>query len=375
MHLKLRENLLYVCLRTIKFFDRRDVSLASLNPAAVRTILLVSNTAFGDTVLSTGAMAAIRSRYPHARIIGYFHASLISLFSRLPSIDRSIAYLGGWQRFFRTIWELQKERIDLALILHGNEPQATATAYLGGARFIIKLPNTNRFNFLLSNRHPRLAWKELGSGFKQRMLEATLAGASPESARTALPLTAADLDSIDKLMSSLGIPRDALLVGLQTGASSRARMWPADRFVELARMLTQRHPKSRFLLTGSASERAYCAELAHRIGAQAINLAGKVELAALPALLSRCALLVTGDTGTMHAAVAVGTPVVALFAVSTPSVSGPAHDPHLHRCIHRPAPPDVRSKSDDQAWIAMISADEVLAAAEEILGRARSSPA
>ena len=79
-------------------------------------------------------------------------------------------------------------------------------------------------------------------------------------------------------------------------------------------------------------------------------------------------MLVSGDTGTMHVAFAVGTPVVGLFAVSDPAASGPAYDLDRHRIIHRPGDDrSVRTKSDDQRWIARIGVEEVAAAVEELL--------
>ncbi len=371
MRLRLRESLLYHLLRVFKRFDRRDTSAAAFDPAAVRRILLVSTTALGDAVMSSAAVCAVRRRYPEARIVGHFHAAYVALFARMPQLDAAIPYHGGWRHFFLTIASLRRERFDLALILHGNEPQATPMAYLAGIPFIFKLPNTSRFRFLLANPEPVLGWADLGSGYAQRLRVAQLAGADPKDARMELPIGDKDRAAVAALLAGRGIAPGTLLIGLQTGASSRGRMWPAQRFVELAQGLEHRHPGCRFILTGSASEAAYCSGIAECIGAMAIVLAGEVPLPLLPALIERLAVLVTGDTGTLHVAVAVNTPIVGLFAISDPRISGPAYDLDRHLTIHRPCEARVRSKSDDPSCIARIGVDEVLEGVERILTKAQ----
>lgn len=362
MRLNLRESLLYLATRLLVRFDRRARALADYRPAEVRTFLLISSTALGDTVLSTAAMDAVRRSFPAARITALIHRDYVPLFQAADFLDVLIPYHGGWRRFFSTLVALRRVRPDVALILHGNEPQATPLAYLSGARFLFKLPNTNRFAFLLSNREPRLSGRELGHGMNQRLKIAQLAGARIEGARMRLPLPDEMDVAVTHWLAGQGIAASNRLIGFQAGASSRGRMWPVAHFVTLARLLLTADPASRFVITGAPHERARCAGIAEGIGAAAVVAAGAVSVDWLPALVERCAVLVTGDTGTLHVAVAVGTPTVALFAVSGPAVSGPAYDFDKHFVIHRPTPAGVRSKTQDERWMAQISPAEVFQA-------------
>lgn len=336
--------------------------MADYRPAGVRRILLVSSTALGDTVLSTAAMMALRERFPGVRITGLIHRDYVPLFRQCDFLDDVIAYYGGYRRFFCTLRALRRAQPDVALILHGNEPQATPLAYLSGARFIFKLPNTSRFAFLLSNREPRLAWRDLGHGMMQRLKIAQLAGALIEGARMRLPITDEARAAVAHWLAERGVAARDALIGFQAGASSRGRMWPVAHFAALARMLLAAHPACRFVITGAPHERARCAAIAGDIGAAAVTAGGVVAVELLPALVRRCAVLVTGDTGTLHVAVAVGTPTVALFAVSDPAVSGPAYDFDKHIVIHRPNTAGVRSKTDAAHWMAQIAPGEVAAA-------------
>lgn len=370
MRIQLRESLLYWLMRMLKRLDRRDTAAAAFAPDRVRSILVISSTALGDTVMSTAAISALRERYPAAQMTALIHRAYVPLFARLPELDHVAAYDGGYRRFWRTALTLRNEQPGLAVILHGNEPQATPLAYLSGARFIFKLPNISRFRFLLSNQSPLLDWPQLGHGIAQRLRTAALADARGSQAGMRLPVTSEAVTAVQRFLGLKRVGAAHLLIGLQTGASSRGRMWPAAHFVALAHAMQSAHPAARFVLTGAPAEAAYCGEIAKLIGPTAL-LANELPIELLPALLAQCRVLVTGDTGTMHVAVAVGTPVVALFAVSNPATSGPIQDVERHAVIHRPCPElKLRSKSDDQGCIARIGVAEVRAEVERLLAQA-----
>ena len=347
--------------------------MGDYRPENVQRILLVSSTALGDTVLSTAAMVAVREHFPAAHITVLIHRDYLPLFQPADFLDDLIAYYGGYSHFFSTLLALRRTHPDIALILHGNEPQATPLAYLAGARFIFKLPNTSRFAFLLSNQVPRLTWSDMGHGMMQRLKVAELAGAKIEGARMYLPVLNSTREMVARWLAEQGVMAADTVIGLQAGASSGGRMWPAAHFVALARQLLAMHPAYRFVITGAPHERLRCEEIARGIGAgaggKALVAAGALPIETLPALVQRCAVLVTGDTGTLHVAVAVGTPTVSLFAVSGPDVSGPAYDLERHIVIHHPAPAGVRSKTDNDRWMAQIPSDEVAAAVMQQLAR------
>lgn len=346
MRLRLRESLLRGVLRLVKRLDRRESSAAAFDPAAVRSILLISSTALGDTVVSTAAMNAVRARYPQARIVALIHRPYVNLFSHHPALDDVVAYRGGYRGFLATVRILRGYRCDLALVLHGNEPQATPLAYLSGARFVFKLPNANHFRFLLSNAEPLVGRDAFRHGLDQRLAVARLAGASSAGARMSLPRLPAMEQRVAEWLGE-GFVRGPR-IGFQSGASSRARMWPEDHFIELARRLVARHPDAVFILLGAPDEAERCRRIADAIGPAARMAAGELPIEALPSLVAALDLVVSGDTGTLHVAVAMGVPTVGLFAVSNPAISGAAYDLERHTAIHRPYERNVTSKSQDQ---------------------------
>ncbi|HJV92296.1 MAG TPA: glycosyltransferase family 9 protein [Azonexus sp.] len=379
MRLRLREPLLYRWLKLKRALDRRPRPAGELGTPAIRRILAISCTALGDTLLSTPGLRALRQAYPQAHITLLVHPALQGLFTGLAEVDELISYDGKWRHFSRTARQLKG--YDLAAIFHGNEPQATPLAYLSGARHIFKLPNVNRWNFLLSNRQPLVGWDELGHGLDQRLAVARLAGAAGElSRRMSVPLPAAGEAAVNQALAERGW-QEATVIAFQPGASTMSRRWPRARFIAAAVQLAQTRPDLRFVVTGSPAEAALCQEVAAGIeaaaplagGSRAWASAGQLPLLALPALLKRASLLVSGDTGPMHLAVTVETPVVALFAVSDPARSGPGYDLDKHVVIRkwRTCDPCFSKNCPYPEPICMdnIAVEEVVAAVDGILSR------
>jgi len=362
---------LYLLLRLVKSLDRRRNSLPDLDPSTIRNILVVSSTAIGDTLMSTPAIRAVRECFPRARIVAHFNVNNQELFENNPHIDGVVPYYGGYKRFWRTIRRLRREHFDLALIFHGNEPQATPMAYLSGARFIIKLPNTSAYRFLLSNRDPVLTWEDFSHGVEQRLQVAQLAGCQAGDKRMVLPLASGQEPAVERFLQAHGIGPSDPAVGFQVAASTVSRMWFAEKFVELGRRLIAENPDVRIVITGSPQEAAYAREIATAIGTKTVVAAGELRLKQVPWLIRRLRLLVTGDTGIMHLAIAVGTPVVALFAAADARRSGPYYDVEKHTVIqkHRTCVPCVGKRCTFQICMDNISVDEVLSAVTHTLQR------
>ena len=381
MRLRLREPLLYRWLRLKRALDQRPRPAGELGTPAIRRILAISCTALGDTLLSTPGLRALRQTYPEAHLTLLVHPALQALFTGLAEVDELIAYDGKWRGFGRVARLIKRPGYDLAAIFHGNEPQATPLAYLSGARYVFKLPNNNRWNFLLSNREPVLGWDDLGHGLDQRLAVARLAGAVGDySRRMTVPMHAEGEAAVTNALAERGW-QAAPVVAFQPGASTMSRRWPRSRFIEAARQLAEMRPDLRFVVTGSPAEAALCQEVAAGIeavvplagGTRAWASASQLPLIALPALLQRASLLVTGDTGPMHLAITVDTPVVALFAVSDPARSGPGYDLERHIVIRkwRTCDPCYSKNCPYAEPICMdnISVAEVIAAVDCILSQ------
>lgn len=380
MRIALVEPILRTFLRLCHCFDRRrrdetDV-VAAREVAEIRRILIVSCTALGDTLLSSPAFHSLRLAYSQAHITLLGHPAYRALYAGHPDTDEFVAYDGSWRRFWSVLVTLRRQPYDMVCILHGNEPQVTPLCYLAGIRFIYKLPNTSRYGFLLSNRRVVKGWDDFGHGIEQRLETARQAGGAEVGRTMTLVERDAETAILANQLAQRGIGATAPIVLFQPGASTNSRRWAKDRFAELGRRLLAAYPNLTVVVTGGPDERDLCNHIAAAIGGKRVwSSAGEVSLARLPALFRRAEALVSGDTGPMHLAVAVGTPVVALFAVSDYRRSGPAYDLSKHFVIQkwRTCEPCLSKRCPYAEPICMgnISVDEVDNAVSAIISRKR----
>jgi heptosyltransferase-2 len=123
-----------------------------------------------------------------------------------------------------------------------------------------------------------------------------------------------------------GLENNARLVlGLNAGAEyGPAKRWPAERFMAAARQV-QAQTHCVWLLFGGKNDAVTAAQIESALGPgpAVINVAGRTSLRELMALLQCCRVLLTNDTGPMHVAAAVGTPVVVPFGSTSPELTGP----------------------------------------------------
>ncbi|MBF0456386.1 MAG: glycosyltransferase family 9 protein [Nitrospirae bacterium] len=367
MRLNPFDGLLYLSMKLLRHFDKRDGSESSFSPgsaSSVRKILVISSTALGDTLMSTPAIKAVRTRYPEAHITACFNIKHAELFAGNPHIDAVIPYYGGYSRFLRTAQALRRTNPDLALIFHGNEPQATPLAYLSGARFIFKIPISRQYGFLLSNKSNGFDDPWSHHAIDVRLKTASFAHCSEGDRSMVLTADEKDITYIKAALSAHGLSGSNPIIGFQPGAAQLYKAWPKGHFIELGRRLLSLYPEAGIVITGSKGEVRLCGDIAAAIGRGAASLAGALSLKQLAALVKCLSVLVTNDTGTMHIAIALGTRTVSLFCPSNYKGTGAATEPHLHRIIGalRPCSPCVTKKCKTPHCMDAISVEEVLPA-------------
>jgi ADP-heptose:LPS heptosyltransferase len=164
------------------------------------------------------------------------------------------------------------------------------------------------------------------------------------------------------------------VVGVHVSGGRAIKQWPPERFAEVARRLIDAADAT-IVLTGSAADRPLVDRVAAELPAdRVIDVAGELDLLTLAAILRRLDLLVTGDTGPMHLAAAVGTPIVAVFGPSDPARYAPTGardrvvrvDLPCSPCNRIRLPP-ARCVGHTPDCLAFISADSVFSAAMSIL--------
>lgn len=345
-------------MRRTGFLPSNRVETLPLN-VTPRSILVVANTALGDVLLCTPAIQSLRRSFPDAQITVLMHHSYLPLFQSCDFIDTFVPYYGGYRHFLSTVRALRKTRPDIALILHGNGPQDIQLCALSGASYIFKHPNRSPLQHLLSATLPRKQHHTIETKLD---LVRAIGGRQLITTMATAPLRDTDL--------TRKFSRYSGAVAFQLGAADRYKMWPVERFAELARRLLDADPTRQILLTGIAAERPLAEKLQTLCPDERIhNLCGETDIRELPYLLRQCALLVTNDTGTMHLAIALRVPTLALFAPTPAKRLGAYQDPHLHRSIQKDGAfiQKLPKKERDDRAMRLIGVDEVFREAQAML--------
>lgn len=147
-----------------------------------------------------------------------------------------------------------------------------------------------------------------------------------------------------------GIPEEATLLGINIGAAyGNAKCWPAKKFHLLAKKLMDHDPLVHLIFFGDQSIRMAVKEICSSLPKRAINFAGLTTLRELAAMISLCNAFITNDSGPMHIADAVGTPVIAIFGSTCRYRTGPYRGGTIiHKetacspCFSRTCPIDFR---------------------------------
>lgn len=104
------------------------------------------------------------------------------------------------------------------------------------------------------------------------------------------------------------------MIAIGPGSKMSAKRWPAERFVEVCRRVVDKNEDVMCLVLGGREDQSLGARLCEAVGAQSLNLAGRLSIFGSAAVVSRCIAYLGNDTGTMHLAGVVGTPCVAIFS-------------------------------------------------------------
>jgi ADP-heptose:LPS heptosyltransferase len=299
-----------------------------MSGGGMKEILLINLTRMGDLIQTTPVMEGLKKSYPGARITLLVTSVFAEICRDLPFIDRLLTFdkpafrtmirgeehtlVDCYRRLESFIDGVNDTNYDLAINFTPSGESALLTSLFraretrgvtagdDGAR-IIKHPWQRYFmNVIPSRRYNPFHLCDM-------MIKA--AGVQPSGKGLHLPVSEEESRKAGELLRENGIAGDDLVVGFQLGASHELKTWPAASFARLADRFAE-VGGARFLLTGSKSEEALGREFESLAAAKGVNLIGKTDLRMAAALLKRCALFVSNDTGPLHMATAVGTPAI-----------------------------------------------------------------
>jgi heptosyltransferase II len=312
-----------------------------------KSILIVSTNWVGDAIMSLPAVQILRGEDPDVRITVLAKPGVAALWEMHSAVN-SVVVWNKKSGNKKTIDALRKASFDSAYIL----PNSFRSAYVALRAGISKRIGARGHwrSWMLSDII------RLGEGHQQ-FETMNILGVQGDPPTPELNVPSATFDELT------GKRVVTLLPGAARGPSKR---WPTERFVELAKKLRD-DPDVTVVLSGGPDDAASCDEMVKQIGEGVVNLAGKTSIPAWAALLKQSDCVVANDSGGMHLAAAVGTPVVAIFGVTDPLKTAPLG---LHVILQKSDVQNRAVKRDSDEAIRALSAVlvcEVYDAVQELI--------
>ena len=317
-----------------------------------RRILVRGTNWLGDAVMTTPALLRLREKFPDAQITLLTPEKLRDLWLHHPAVNETISFTPG-ESVFSVGKKLLAGKFELALVLP-NSPRSALEVWLAGIPQHIGYARPWRNWFLTTRVTPRSdAMKmrkrtpteihrlirrtvseignrksEIGNASAHQIHEylhlVAALGANPEPMPPMLFVAPEEIAVAKKKFGMDEIKRP--IFGLNPGAEDGpAKRWPVDKFIAVAQQVQQR-TNCAWLIFGGKGDIPLTGQIVAALHASSFtvhDLSGKTSLRELMALLKLCRVLLTNDSGPMHVAAALGTPVVVPFGSTSPELTGP----------------------------------------------------
>ena len=304
----------------------------SAGPASPARVLVIGSGGIGDIVMKTPLLACLRGGFPRAEIVLFTSPGPeCEIIRGHPAVDRIITLedrealsLRAPGQMLAWLRKLRTERFDISITTHyGISFRAAFFSYLVGAPTRVGFDRGGRGSLY----NVRVA---VGSPGERHAVEwnldlARALGLGVESPALSVALAPREREAASALLRGCRIGDGRrLLVGIFPGSKRSTRLWRSERFAAVADALAEAY-RADILLLGGPGERAAVAEIERAMRAPAAVAVGQ-SVRDTAALIERCGLVISTDSGPMHLAAALGAPVVALFGPETPVRVGPWTD-------------------------------------------------
>jgi lipopolysaccharide heptosyltransferase I len=292
-----------------------------------KNVLIIKPSSLGDVVNALPVLAKMREKYPDARISWLVGTAAAPIVESNPQLDRVFRFRRdggvapkGLAAHYALVRELTSAAFDCVIDLQGLLRSALLARVTGAPV---------RVGFDDAREGARYFYTERvdPGGVRHAVDRCLLVGAKlgfdAANPRFSLNVPEGARRSAERIFESPSGVRPLPYVVLSPGARWASKLWPAANFADAARKLSRRVGGTYFV-TGTPGESDETARaIVAALGDSAVNLVGRTSLEETIALISRADLLVTPDSGPMHVADALGTPLVAVFGPTDPECNGP----------------------------------------------------
>lgn len=302
----------------------------------------------GDAVMTLPAITRLKEKFPDSVVTVLAPSKLSSLYSLSSSVSNVLSFDPS-EGLFTVAGRLRKSSLELGIIFP-NSPRSALELFLGGVPKRIGYSRRWRSLFLTSKVPPYD--KEIAMRKRSRAEIKELIS-NPLYSRQHIPFSAHQIHhylqlvaflgcdsepapprlnilgkSVFEFREKFGLEKIARFVGVNPGAEyGPAKRWPREKFIE-AMKYVDLGVDVHWLLFGGSGDIDTCQMIKAQFPASSVtDLSGRTSLVELCAGLKVCDAVLTNDTGPMHLASAVGTPIVVPFGSTSPELTGPGWPP------------------------------------------------
>ncbi|MBM3249034.1 MAG: lipopolysaccharide heptosyltransferase II [Candidatus Omnitrophica bacterium] len=346
----------------------------SVSPSLLsyKRVLIVRTDRIGDVILSTPAIRAVKDFYPNSFVAVMVSPYAKEIIEGNPYADEVIIY--DKDKVHKSVFasirfanQLKKRKFDLAIILHPTN-RVNLVSYF--ARIPERVGYNRKMGFLLTKKLDDK--KHLGEKHEMEYSLDVIRAIGIESKEKELfmPIKLESENWLEDMLAKNRILNQDRLIAIHPAASCPSKIWPQESFAKISDKLIEAGYK--IIVVAGPKDKKIANKVAEKISYPVLNLAGDTSVSHLASILKRCKLFISNDSGPVHIASAVGTPVISIFGRNQKGLSplrwGPLgiKDKFLHKdvgCIECLA----HNCKKEFTCLKAIKVEDVLKAVEEIL--------
>lgn len=333
-----------ICL-VFNFYNtlKRPFVKYKLNPREINNILLIKFFGMGSILLAGPMMRALKNNFPKAKIIFLTFSSNEQICRRINLIDEVIpvetdTFLKFVISTIKAILKVRNKHCEISIDLEFFAKSSTLIQYLCGTKIRVGYYLIQIGILLKMMWRGNLLTHQVYYNQHKHTSEAFLAlarslGADTNNFRLSeIKIFPEDKEKVEYLLREKDINTSDFLIVMNINSSPLCleRRWPMENFIYLTSQL-QKYKRIKTILIGNREDMDYVRNFLFSLPNRdnVINLTGELDIGGLAALLLKANLMITNDSGPMHLAVSLGTPVAVFFGPETPIRFGPLGDQHI----------------------------------------------